>query len=283
MNNIGTEEAEYIFPSLANSIRTKVKLLNDIKSMSKTWDDCSKLRQLADRTNNTWFVIQSLLILQSAHFSPESEPWKYLSEATQMMIAASPQERSNFVLDGQSIVPYHFMLYGIALFTAGQYEESERMWNQGRELALADPSARMSCEMLQIRFHHTKYVRIYTISNIYYRKLINLEDAERIRKLTRFDPISKHFTECGYGLALVYSNNEGDQLQGVALIEAYLAKFGQGLTFIWVAPLVLKAFCHVGLIDRGLEIANTAIEGVRRYGLMLPLVLPEVNIILYKC
>jgi hypothetical protein len=158
LNSIGAEEALYIFPSLANSIRNRLKMLDgeDIKRRSTIWDDCSKLRQLAERTKTPWYIVQSLLLLQHAHYCPPSEPFAHLVQAAQIMLSVSPEETASFVVDGQAVVPFLLMLYGIALFIAGKYDESERMWNKGKELAVTYPSVRLSCEMLQIGFQYVR-------------------------------------------------------------------------------------------------------------------------------
>jgi hypothetical protein len=102
-----------------------------------------------------------------------------------------------------------------------------------------------------------------------------LEEAERIRKLTQFDLEYKQYGEIGYGLALAYSNYVEQQMQGIAMMEEYLEKFG--ITSPDCIYSILNAFGHVGLYDRGIEIANLAIEGIRKYH-RSNIIVPEVSL-----
>jgi hypothetical protein len=105
-----------------------------------------------------------------------------------------------------------------------------------------------------------------------------LEDAERVQKLTRFDPEKKHLGECGYGLALTYSDDYEQQLQGIAMIETWMATYRGRLVYVFVAPLLVQALMRIGLYGRAIEIADSAIESLRKCGLGLPLFLPEVSL-----
>jgi hypothetical protein len=155
MNSISIEEAMYIFPSMADSIRSRVKVISDITGMSKVWGECAKLRQLAEKTSNSWFIVQSLLVLQSAHHYPSTEPWMYILQAVQAMKSVPQQERTHYIIEGRAVVPNYFMVCGIALSTAGKYEEAELIFKQGKQLT--DASCRLGCELLQVPYCLYKY------------------------------------------------------------------------------------------------------------------------------
>lgn len=139
-NDIDTEEAAYAFPSMAYSMRMQVKSVREIGGLSSLWGDCVKLYNLAERTKDPFFIVQSLLLLHGAYLNSESEPFKYMGEAVKAMQSLPPQQRSHFILDGESIVPNTFMMYGVVLAVLGKYEEGEQIWQQGTQLALHDPT-----------------------------------------------------------------------------------------------------------------------------------------------
>jgi hypothetical protein len=109
-----------------------------------------------------------------------------------------------------------------------------------------------------------------------------LQQAEETRKMCRYDPVYKDFAEAAYGLALVGTDSFEQQIEGIAIIEAFLEQYRNTPLHVWTVPVVLKAFIQVGLYDRGIEIAEEALENLRKVGFMTSLITPEVTFRTYS-